>query len=106
MSKIRQIIAQRLTQSVITAPHFFVTVEVDMTEFVKLRAQLKEKGAPFTVTDFISQAVVLSLKEFPDVNSSTDGRAVRWNSRVHLGLAVSWSKGWSCRSSATRTNWP
>ena len=93
MSKMRQIIAQRLTQSVVTAPHFFVTVEVDMTDLVKFRAQLKEKGAPYTVTDFISQAVVLTLKEFPEVNSSTDGKTTRWNSHVHLGVAVSLEQG-------------
>ena len=93
MSKMRQIIAQRLTQSVVTAPHFFVTVEVDMTDLVKFRAQLKEKGAPYTVTDFISQAVVLTLKEFPAVNSATDGKTTRWNSHVHLGVAVSLEQG-------------
>jgi pyruvate dehydrogenase E2 component (dihydrolipoamide acetyltransferase) len=93
MSKMRQIIAQRLTQSVVTAPHFFVTVEVDMTDLVKFRAQLKEQGGPYTVTDFISQAVVLTLKEFPEVNSSTDGKTTRWNSHVHLGVAVSLEQG-------------
>jgi pyruvate dehydrogenase E2 component (dihydrolipoamide acetyltransferase) len=93
MSKMRQIIAQRLTQSVVTAPHFFVTVEVDMTDLVKFRAQLKEKGAPYTVTDFISQSVVLALKEFPEVNSVTDGKTTRWNSHVHLGVAVSLKQG-------------
>src|SRR5581483_6008923 len=93
MNKMRQIIAQRLTQSVVTAPHFFVTVEVDRTELVRLRAQLKEKGAPFTVTDFIAEAAVLTLKEFPDVNSTTDGKTVRWHSHVHLGVAVSLDQG-------------
>ena len=93
MSKMRQIIAQRLTQSVVTAPHFFVTVEVDMTDLMTFRAQLKEQGAPYTVTDFISQAVVLTLKEFPEVNSATDGKTTRWNSHVHLGLAVSLEQG-------------
>ncbi len=93
MSKMRQIIAQRLTQSVVTSPHFYVTVEVDMTDLVKFRAQLKEKGAPYTVTDFISQAVVLTLKEFPELNSSTDGKTTRWNSHVHLGVAVSLEQG-------------
>jgi len=93
MSKMRQIIGQRLTQSVVTAPHFYVTVEVDMTGLVAFRAQLKEKGLPYTVTDFISQAVVLTLTEFPEANSSTDGKSTRWNSRVHLGVAVSLEQG-------------
>jgi pyruvate dehydrogenase E2 component (dihydrolipoamide acetyltransferase) len=93
MSKMRQIIAQRLTQSMVTSPHFYVTVEVDMTELVQFRAQLKEKGAPYSITDFIAQAVVLTLKEFPEVNSSTDGRTTRWNSHVHLSLAVSLEQG-------------
>ncbi|MGO9200380.1 MAG: dihydrolipoamide acetyltransferase family protein [Limisphaerales bacterium] len=93
MSRMRQVIAQRLTQSVLTAPHFFVTVEVDMTALLCFRARLKEQGAPYTVTDFISEAVVLTLKEFPDVNSSTDGKTLRWHSHVHLGLAVSLEQG-------------
>jgi pyruvate dehydrogenase E2 component (dihydrolipoamide acetyltransferase) len=93
MSKMRQVIAQRLQHSIVTAPHFFVTVEVDMTDLVALRARLKEQGAPYTVTDFISQAVVLALEEFPGVNSSTDGQTVRWHSHVHLGLAVSLEQG-------------
>ncbi len=93
MSKMRQVIAQRLTQSVVTAPHFFVTVEADMTDLVKFRAELKAKGAPYTITDFIAEAVVLTLKEFPDVNSATDGKAIRWNSKIHLGIAVSLEQG-------------
>jgi pyruvate dehydrogenase E2 component (dihydrolipoamide acetyltransferase) len=93
MSQMRQIIAQRLAQSVVTAPHFYVTAEVDMTDLVEFRARLKQRGAPYTVTDFISMAAVLTLKEFPDVNSSTDGTAIRWNSHVHLGLAVSLEQG-------------
>ena len=89
MSKMRQIIAQRLTQSIITQPHFYVTVSVDMTDLITYRNQLKAAGLPYTVTDFIVQAVVLCLPEFPGVNSSTDGRTTRWHSHVNLGLAVS-----------------
>jgi pyruvate dehydrogenase E2 component (dihydrolipoamide acetyltransferase) len=89
MSKMRQIIGQRLTQSIVTQPHFYCTVSVDMTDLIAYRAQLKAAGATYTVTDFIAQAVVLSLLEFPGVNSSTDGKSTRWHSQVNLGLAVS-----------------
>jgi pyruvate dehydrogenase E2 component (dihydrolipoamide acetyltransferase) len=93
MSKMRQVIAQRLAQSVVTAPHFYVTVEVDMTEALAHRARLNAAGARYTVTDFIAQASVLALKAFPAVNSVTDGRTVRWHSRVHLGIAVNLDQG-------------
>jgi pyruvate dehydrogenase E2 component (dihydrolipoamide acetyltransferase) len=88
MTKMRQVIAQRLTQSFRDTPHFYVTVSVDMTDLIAHRNRLKATGAPYTVTDFISQAVVLCLQEFPVVNSSTDGRTTRWHGQVNLGLAV------------------
>jgi len=93
MSKMRQVIAQRLTQSFRDTPHFYVTVAVDMTELIAYRSQLKAAGAPYTVTDFIAEAVVLTLQEFPDVNSSTDGKTTRWNNHVNLGIAVSLEQG-------------
>lgn len=93
MSRMRQVIAQRLTQSVTTAPHFFVTVSADITDLAELRREMKANGLPYTMTDFVLSAVVRSLLEFPAFNSSTDGRTERWNSKVHLGLAVSLDSG-------------
>jgi pyruvate dehydrogenase E2 component (dihydrolipoamide acetyltransferase) len=93
MSKMRQVIAQRLTQSFRDTPHFYVTVAVDMTELIAYRSQLKAAAAPYTVTDFIAEAVVLTLQEFPEVNSSTDGKTTRWNNHVNLGIAVSLEQG-------------
>jgi pyruvate dehydrogenase E2 component (dihydrolipoamide acetyltransferase) len=93
MSRMRQVIASRLTESFTTTPHFFVTVAVDMTELVNLRSELKAQGTPYTLTDFIAKAVALSLVEFPIVNSTTDGKSVRWHSKVHLGLAVNLEQG-------------
>jgi pyruvate dehydrogenase E2 component (dihydrolipoamide acetyltransferase) len=93
MSKMRQVIAQRLTQSFRDTPHFYVTVAVDMTELIAYRSQLKAAGAPYTVTDFIAEAVVLTLQEFPAVNSATDGKTTRWSSHVNLGIAVSLEQG-------------
>jgi pyruvate dehydrogenase E2 component (dihydrolipoamide acetyltransferase) len=93
MSRMRQVIASRLTESFTTTPHFFVTVAVDMTELVNFRSELKAQGASYTVTDFIAKAAALSLVEFPIVNSTTDGKNIRWHSKVHLGLAVNLEQG-------------
>ncbi|MCX7819323.1 MAG: 2-oxo acid dehydrogenase subunit E2 [Kiritimatiellae bacterium] len=93
MSRMRQVIAQRLTHSFTTTPHFFVTVPVDMTELLAFRQRLKAEGAPYTVTDFIAEAVVQALVEFPQMNSHTDGRQVWRSTRVHLGIAVALDAG-------------
>jgi len=93
LSKMRQVIAQRLTQSFTTTPHFYVTVEVDMTDMLAFRRKIKDAGRHYTVTDFILQSVVLSLQEFPVLNSVTDGHKVRWHGSVDLGMAVGLDEG-------------
>ena len=93
MSKMRQVIAERLAHSMVASPHFYVTVEVDMTEVIAVRARLNAAGARYSVTDFIASAAILALKEYPTVNSATDGKSVRWYSRVHLGIAVNLDQG-------------
>lgn len=93
MSRMRQVIAGRLTESFTTTPHFFVTVSVDMTDLLRRRKELKTQGNEYSVTDFIMESVVLTLKEFPACNSSTDGVSVRWNGQVHLGVAVALEDG-------------
>jgi pyruvate dehydrogenase E2 component (dihydrolipoamide acetyltransferase) len=93
MSRMRQVIAQRLTQSVLTAPHFYVTVEADMTDLLALRKEINEGSVKYSVTDFILKAVILALVELPVVNSTTDGKTIRWHAVVHLGLATSLDDG-------------
>jgi pyruvate dehydrogenase E2 component (dihydrolipoamide acetyltransferase) len=93
MSRLRQTIARRLTESVRTAPHFSVTVVVDMTPAVLLRNELKEQGLEFTVTDFVLWATAQTLAEYPTVNSVTDGERVWDRERVNLGVAVSVTGG-------------
>ena len=93
MSRMRQIIAQRLTESVTHAPHFFVTVSADVTDLEALRAERKAQGSPYTITDFILKAVTLALVEFPVVNGSSDGVSIRSRRDIHLGLAVALEQG-------------
>ena len=93
MSRMRQIIAQRLTESVTHAPHFFVTVSVDITELEALRAERKAQGTPYTITDFILKAVALGLEQFPAVNGVSDGTSIRSRTQIHLGVAVALEQG-------------
>ncbi|MGH2455440.1 MAG: dihydrolipoamide acetyltransferase family protein [Candidatus Limnocylindria bacterium] len=89
LSRMRQIIAERMTLSAATAPQFSVTVAVDVTRLITLRDELKASGTPLSVTDFVMKATALTLVEMPVVNSRTDGRSLWLRARVHLGLAVS-----------------
>jgi pyruvate dehydrogenase E2 component (dihydrolipoamide acetyltransferase) len=88
LSRMRRVIADRLTYSWTTTPHFTVTMAVDVTALLALRAELKGAGTNLTVTDFVLVATAQTLAEFPDVNSRTDGVSVWPRRRVHLGLAV------------------
>ncbi|MGO8791265.1 MAG: dihydrolipoamide acetyltransferase family protein [Terriglobia bacterium] len=93
MTRMRQIIAQRLTESYTHAPHFFVTVAADVTDVETLRAALKAQGASYTLTDFILKAAAMALEQFPVVNSTSDGESIRWHSNIDLGLAVALEQG-------------
>ena len=89
MSRMRRVIAERLTSSWTSTPHFTVTVAADVTKLLALRAELKARGSGLTVTDFVLAATADTLVEFPDVNARTDGTQVWARDRVHLGMAVS-----------------
>jgi pyruvate dehydrogenase E2 component (dihydrolipoamide acetyltransferase) len=93
LSRMRRVIAERLTLSATTVPQFTVTVAVDMTRLLALRAELNASGRTLSVTDFILAATAQTLVEFPDVNSRTDGTWVWTRRSVHLGLAVSVPNG-------------
>jgi pyruvate dehydrogenase E2 component (dihydrolipoamide acetyltransferase) len=93
LSRLRQVIARRLTESVATVPQFDVTVAVDMTGLVALRAELRADASPVTLTDLVHAATVQTLVELPLVNSLTDGTTLWVRERVHLGIAVSVPEG-------------
>ena len=93
MTKIRQVIAQRLAQSMQTAPHFYVTVAVDLTGLMDFRKALKAQKKSVSVTDFILMSCAMAVREFPAFNSMTDGKRTWWRSRINLGLAVEVKEG-------------
>jgi pyruvate dehydrogenase E2 component (dihydrolipoamide acetyltransferase) len=93
LSRIRRVIAERLTLSATTIPAFSVTVAADVTRLLALRDELRAVGVQLTVTDVILAAAAQTLAEFPDVNSRTDGQSVWLRRRVHLGVAVALPAG-------------
>jgi pyruvate dehydrogenase E2 component (dihydrolipoamide acetyltransferase) len=90
VSQMRKVIAKRLGESLFTAPHFYVTMAVDMDKAVESRAKLNET-APVKISfnDFVVKAVSLALKQHPAVNSSWMGETIRVNHHVNIGIAVS-----------------
>jgi pyruvate dehydrogenase E2 component (dihydrolipoamide acetyltransferase) len=93
LSRMRRVIAERLTMSATTIPTFSATVAADVTRLFALREELRDGGSPVTVTDLVLAATAQTLAEFPDVNSRTDGRSVWPRRRVHLGMAVALPAG-------------
>jgi len=93
MTRMRQVIAQRLSESYRTAPHFFVTVSVDMTDLVALKRECQNRRVAYSFNDFILKSVALTLSEYPILNSTTDGKQVWHHRSVNLGLAVSLEHG-------------
>jgi pyruvate dehydrogenase E2 component (dihydrolipoamide acetyltransferase) len=93
LSRMRRIIAERLTLSATTIPTFSATVAADVTKILALRDELRDRGVHVTVTDVVLAATAQTLAELPDVNSRTDGLQVWRRPRVHLGLAVALPAG-------------
>jgi pyruvate dehydrogenase E2 component (dihydrolipoamide acetyltransferase) len=93
LSRMRRLIAERLTLSATTIPTFTATVAADVTRVLTLRDELRAGGASLSVNDVVLAATAQALAEFPDVNSRTDGVSVWERRRVHLGVAVALPAG-------------
>ncbi len=93
LSRMRQIISERLTRSFTSTPHFYVTVSADMTAIEGVRSELKSRSEQVSVTDFLIKAAAETLVEFPDCNGWTDGKTITPHSGIHIGLAVALQDG-------------
>lgn len=89
-SPIRKVIADRLQAAKSTIPHFYVKEEVDVTEFIATRHQLKEQGHAVTLNDLMVKAVALTLKKHPDINSGFDpsDRSILRFQTIDISIAV------------------
>ena len=95
VSQMRKVIAQRLGESKFSAPHFYLTIEVDMENAIAARTSINASIAPNKISfnDLVVKAVAASLKKHPKVNSSWLGDRIRYNDHVHIGVAVAVDEG-------------
>jgi pyruvate dehydrogenase E2 component (dihydrolipoamide acetyltransferase) len=94
LSQMRKTIARRLSESKFTAPHYYLTMEINMNKTMKLRAKLNEvSDVKISVNDFIIKAVALALRKNPKVNASWTGETIRIFHHIHIGMAVAIEDG-------------
>ncbi|MFC6103433.1 pyruvate dehydrogenase complex dihydrolipoamide acetyltransferase [Olivibacter domesticus] len=94
ITQMRKTIAKRLSESLFTAPHFYVTIKVDMDSAITARTKINEI-APVKVSfnDLVIKAVAVALKQHPNVNSSWLGDKIRYNEHVNVGVAIAVDEG-------------
>lgn len=94
VSQMRKTIAKRLGESLFTAPHFYLTISVDMDNAMAARASINDV-APVKVSfnDIVIKAVAVALKKHPAVNSSWGGDKIRFNEHTNIGVAMAVEDG-------------
>lgn len=94
VSQMRKVIAKRLAESKFTAPHFYLTMSIDMDAAVASRARLNEVSkVKISFNDMVLKACAVALKQHPAVNSSWLGDKIRINHHVNIGVAVAVEDG-------------
>lgn len=95
VSQMRKVIAQRLGESKFSAPHFYLTVSIDMDNAIAARKSINAQIAPSKISfnDLVIKACAEALKEHPQVNAGWHGDYIRFNDHVHIGVAVAVPEG-------------
>ena len=94
VSQMRKVIAKRLAESKFTAPHFYLTLEIDMDNAIAARKAMNaQEGVKVSFNDMVVKAVAMSLRKHPTVNSAWMGDFIRRNDHIHIGVAVAVEDG-------------
>ncbi|MFA5574192.1 MAG: pyruvate dehydrogenase complex dihydrolipoamide acetyltransferase [Brumimicrobium sp.] len=94
VSQMRKTIAKRLSESKFTAPHFYLTMEIDMDNAISARKAVNaNKDIRISFNDMVIKAIAMSLKKHPAVNSAWMGDKIRRNEHIHIGVAVAVNEG-------------
>lgn len=93
-SQMRGVIAKRLAESKFSAPHFYLTMEINMDNAISTRSQLNEVSpVKISFNDMVVKATALALRQHPAVNASWLGDKIRRNYHIHIGIAVAIEDG-------------
>jgi pyruvate dehydrogenase E2 component (dihydrolipoamide acetyltransferase) len=94
VSQMRKTIAKRLAESKYSAPHFYLTMEINMDKAMEARKSMNEYGAAkISFNDLVIKAAAAALRQHPKVNSSWLGDKIRYNDHIHIGMAVAVEEG-------------
>ena len=94
VSQMRKTIARRLAESKFSAPHFYLTMEINMDKAVEARKSINEiSPVKISFNDMVIKAVAAALRQHPDVNVSWLGDKMRKNHHIHIGVAVAVKEG-------------
>lgn len=94
VSQMRKTIARRLAESKFSAPHFYLTMEINMDNAIEARKQLNELSpVKISFNDMIIKASAAALRQHPKVNSSWLEDRIRYNHHIHIGMAVAVDEG-------------
>ncbi len=94
LSQMRKTIARRLSESKFSAPHFYLTMEIDMSRAVEARKSMNEVSpVKISFNDIIIKATAAALRQHPDVNVSWLGDKLRYYQHIHIGVAVAIDEG-------------
>ena len=94
VSQMRKVIARRLSESLFTAPHFYLTMSIDMDAAIAARTKINETAkSKISFNDLVLKATAVALKQHPKINSSWLGDKIRTNYHVNIGVAVAVEDG-------------
>lgn len=94
LSQMRKTIARRLSESKNAAPHFYLTMEIDMDQAVEARQRLNQNApVKISINDLVIKAAAMALRQHPAVNSSWLGDRIRQNHHIHVGVAMALPEG-------------
>jgi len=94
VSQMRKVIAKRLSESLFTAPHFYLTMQIDMDAAIAARTKINEVASvKVSFNDLVVKATAMALKKHPKINSSWMGDFIRYNDHINIGVAVAVDEG-------------